>query len=207
MLLFFFLDRHSGASPEVQKEEEKKFKEVGEAFSVLSDAKKKARYDSGQDLEDDGMNMGGQHLGNPWGGKCQGWNRIKVQIVSELINYLLSNGSYCYVAALKCCADVDSFCLHQILMPTTFSRRSLEAQGVLVLKVIPVLYPCKKYLRNHAFVYFENTSVIDPFVVCFSIWTRKFLLPIWLIGGFFYLNRYNVRTFQQCQPPQLTIHI
>lgn len=27
---------------------------------MLSDPKKKSRYDSGQDLEDDGMNMGGQ---------------------------------------------------------------------------------------------------------------------------------------------------
>ncbi|XP_068120408.1 dnaJ homolog subfamily C member 7 isoform X2 [Hyperolius riggenbachi] len=51
-------DRHSGATTEIQKEEEKKFKEVGEAFTVLSDPKKKARYDSGQDLDEDGMNMG-----------------------------------------------------------------------------------------------------------------------------------------------------
>ncbi|XP_065433953.1 dnaJ homolog subfamily C member 7 isoform X2 [Chrysemys picta bellii] len=50
-------DRHSGASAEIQKEEEKKFKEVGEAFTILSDPKKKARYDSGQDLDEDGMNM------------------------------------------------------------------------------------------------------------------------------------------------------
>ena len=51
-------DRHSGAIAEVQKEEEKKFKEVREAFTILSDPKKKTRYDSEQDLDEEGMNMG-----------------------------------------------------------------------------------------------------------------------------------------------------
>uniref|UniRef100_A0A8C9B710 J domain-containing protein n=1 Tax=Phocoena sinus TaxID=42100 RepID=A0A8C9B710_PHOSS len=38
-------DHHSGVIAEVQKEEEKKFKEVREAFTILSDPKKKTRYD------------------------------------------------------------------------------------------------------------------------------------------------------------------
>ena len=64
-----FADRHSGATDDVKKAEEKKFKEIGEAYSVLSDPKKKARYDNGHDLED---------LDGPAGFHGQlTWNEIK----------------------------------------------------------------------------------------------------------------------------------
>ena len=45
-------DRHATASAEEREEEEKKFKEVSEAYCVLSDQRKKHRYDNGMDLEE-----------------------------------------------------------------------------------------------------------------------------------------------------------
>ncbi|KAL8609678.1 hypothetical protein ACOMHN_042717 [Nucella lapillus] len=52
-------DRHAHASKEEQKKEEVKFKEVGEAYSVLSDGKRRAQYDSGQSLNDIANGAGG----------------------------------------------------------------------------------------------------------------------------------------------------
>lgn len=54
-------DRHSGGTDEDKKQAEMNFKEVGEAYSVLSDSRKRTRYDNGQDIEEMG-GMGGMDL-------------------------------------------------------------------------------------------------------------------------------------------------
>lgn len=45
-------DRHADAEDSVRTKEEQIFKEIAEAYSVLSDVKKRARYDNGQDIAD-----------------------------------------------------------------------------------------------------------------------------------------------------------
>jgi len=54
-------DRHAGAPEAVQKEQEKNFKDVGEAYEVLSDQKRRFRYDQGHDLMEQGNSSGGSY--------------------------------------------------------------------------------------------------------------------------------------------------
>lgn len=104
------------------------------------------------------------------------------------------------------------FCLHQILMPTTFSRHSLEAQEVLVLKVIHVLHLCKKPCKETMLFavnqsHFENTSVSDLFVSLFQHLDQE-------ISSFNLVNWRNLlpkqllhQDFSTTSTPRPTIHI
>ncbi|GMF20949.1 unnamed protein product [Phytophthora fragariaefolia] len=68
MALKFHPDRHAGKSDEQKAEAEAAFKDVGEAYAVLSDAQKRQRYDSGVDLEDLDSDFGGGGMGGGMGG-------------------------------------------------------------------------------------------------------------------------------------------
>ena len=51
-------DRHANASENEKQEQEKKFKEIGEAYAILSDSRKRARYDRGEDDDGSGYQTG-----------------------------------------------------------------------------------------------------------------------------------------------------
>lgn len=52
-------DKHANSDEATQKEAEAKFKEIGEAYAILSDPKKKEMYDSGMDVEEIEQGGGG----------------------------------------------------------------------------------------------------------------------------------------------------
>jgi len=45
-------DKHSAGTEEEKVNAEKMFKEIGEAYSILSDPKKKELFDAGHDVEE-----------------------------------------------------------------------------------------------------------------------------------------------------------
>lgn len=61
-------DRHSSAPEEEKRDQEKKFKELGEAYNVLSDPKKRTRYDNGYDDDGSGIEIDPTNIFNSFFG-------------------------------------------------------------------------------------------------------------------------------------------
>jgi DnaJ family protein C protein 7 len=57
-------DKHSSGTEEEQAHANKMFRDIGEAYTVLSDPQKKQRYDQGADIEEieNGGGMGGHNF-------------------------------------------------------------------------------------------------------------------------------------------------
>ncbi|KAK4470387.1 hypothetical protein MN116_005947 [Schistosoma mekongi] len=56
--LLYHPDRHTNADEATVKDNERKFKEVGEAYSILSDPEKRRQYDNGELVTADGSDQG-----------------------------------------------------------------------------------------------------------------------------------------------------
>jgi curved DNA-binding protein CbpA len=59
LALKFHPDRHASKTEEERAQAEASFKDIGEAYAILSDPQKRQRYDSGVDLEDLESDFGG----------------------------------------------------------------------------------------------------------------------------------------------------
>lgn len=74
MAMKYHPDRHQSSAPNVKKQAEDKFKQVTEAYEVLSDETKRRKYDAGMELDEinsssnsSSMRRGGPDLGDMFG--------------------------------------------------------------------------------------------------------------------------------------------